>query len=115
MILAIWTGAATLGALFSIWNVVDAWRDWSSLPPIINGRRLVARGELRRELIRLFVQGSWALIGIVAWVSNPTPSNVNPVTILLIGTNVAVALNTLLDARDRHRLHRILGISREID
>jgi len=51
----------------------------------------------------------------VAWVSNPTTSAISPVTILLISTNVAVALNTLLDARDRHRLHRILGISREID
>ena len=115
MILAVWTLAATVGSLFSIWNIVDAYLDWRSLPPIQNGRRLIARGELRRELFRLFIQGSWALIGVVAWLNDPVTTQVSFVTLLLIGTNVAVAMNTLLDAIDRHRLHRILGIAREVN
>lgn len=107
MIVWIWTLTATLGALIAVWNTLDAWADLRALGSLSNGRRIIAVGWVRRESIRVFIQATWALIGFLAL---PTASNtVSPLVLLLVATNLAVAANTALDARDRIRLRRIIG------
>ena len=107
MIVIIWTLTATFGALIAVWNSYDAWLDLRSLGTLSNGRRIIAAGWVRRELFRVFIQSSWALIGYLAL---PTASGaINPIVLLLLTTNVALAVSTILDARDRIVLRRIIG------
>lgn len=107
MIVTIWTLTASIGTLIAVWNTWDAWLDLRALGPLRNGRRLIARGWVRRELFRVFIQVSWAFIGFLAL---PTASDeVTPIVLLLLSTNVAVAANTILDARDRIVLRRVIG------
>lgn len=105
MIVVIWTGAASLGALIALWNLGQAWLDLRALGTDTNGRRLLAVGYVRSEAIRLFVQVTWALIGFG---SLGQPSTISLVALLLVATALAIALNTILDARDRIALRRIL-------
>lgn len=110
MILWIWTISASVGAVFAALNLIDAYRDLHDLGDAQNGRRILGRGWVRGELIRLLIQASWAFIGIVALQVPAQPdAPVSLLTLLLIGTNVGLALNTILDARDRRALRRILG------
>lgn len=106
MIVWIWTAIAFLGALIAAWNTLDAWADLRALGSLSNGRRLIARGWVRRELVRLFIQVSWALIGFLSL--STASGEVNLIVVLLLATNAALTLNTILDARDRIRLRRIL-------
>jgi hypothetical protein len=107
MIVWIWTLTAALGALIAIWNTLDAWTDLRALGSLSNGRRLIAVGWVRREAVRVFVQASWAFIGFLAL---PTASDdVSLIAVLLVATNVALAANTIYDARDRIVLRRIIG------
>lgn len=107
MIVAVWTLTATFGALIAVWNTLDAWADLRALGPISNGRRIIAVGWVRRESFRVFIQATWALIGFL---SLPTASGeASPLVLLLVATNVAVAANTALDARDRIRLRLVIG------
>lgn len=107
MTVIVWTLAATLGTVIAIWNTVEAWHDLRALGVILDGRRIIAVGWVRREAIRVFIQGSWAFIGFL---SLPTARDtLNPIVVLLVATNVAVAVNTILDARDRIRLGHIIN------
>lgn len=107
MIVWIWTGAAVVGSVISAWNLQDAWRDLRALDATHNGRRILNVGWVRREAIRFGIQAIWATIGFLAL---PTASNtVNPIVILLVGTNVALAASTFLDARERRILREIIA------
>lgn len=107
MIVWVWTIAASVGAIIAAWNVIDAYIDLQALGPVSNGRRIIGIGWVRREAVRFLIQAGWAFIGFMAL---PTATDaINPVVLILVGTNVAVALNTILDARDRIRLRRIIG------
>ena len=105
--LFVWTVSAGIGALIAVLNLVDAYRDLRALEPGSNGRLLIARGWVRAEAIRFAIQLTWAGIGIAALL-NPRPAPLSPIVLLLIGTNLALALNTILDARERIVLRRIL-------
>lgn len=105
MIVYIWTVAALVGAVIAAWNLVDAWRDLQALDStVINGRRILALGWVRREIVRLSIQAVWAVIGTTA-----IPPDVNLAILLLVGTNIAVAVNTLMDAHERIKLRRIIN------
>lgn len=107
MIVLVWTLAATFGTLIAVWNTLDAWADLRAIGSLSNGRRIIAVGWVRREAFRVFIQGTWALIGFLAL---PTASDaIDPLVLLLVATNLAVAANTALDARDRIVLRRIIG------
>lgn len=104
MIVWIWTLAASVGAVIAAWNCWDAYRDLDALGPVTNGRRILAIGYVRREAVRLLIQVTWAGIGAMALLGLQ-----GPLAELLVATAGAVALNTILDARDRIRLRRIIG------
>lgn len=107
MIVVFWTLAAAVGTLVSGWNAWEARRDLAALGDITNGRRIIAVGWVRREGIRLAIQAVWLFIGIL---SLPSAGNsaLTPIAMLLVATTVAVTVNTVMDARDRIRLRRIL-------
>lgn len=107
MIVIVWTLAATIGAVIAAWSIYDAYRDLRAMGAAQNGRRLIAIGWIRREVIRFGIQAVWAGIGVLA-IPNATNA-VNPIALLLVATNVAVALNTFLDARERILLRRIIN------
>ena len=109
MIVVIWTVAASIGAAIAAWATYDAWRDLQALGDVENGRRVLARGWVRREAIRFGIQAVWAAIGFLAYTSGQGSGAVNLVALLLLGTNVAVAVNTTLDVRERFVLRRIIG------
>lgn len=109
MLVWIWTGSASIGVLIAALNLVDAMRDLRSLGVVRNGRRIIAHGWIRNEAIRLGIQAVWAFIGILALLD--AASHNAPITLLgllFIGTNLALAVGTILDARDRRTLRRIL-------
>lgn len=107
MIVWVWTIAALVGAVIAAWATYDAVLDLRALGATSNGRRILAVGWVRREAIRFLIQVTWAGIGFAALQRPEGPAN--PLVLLLVGTNVALALNTILDARDRIRLRRIIG------
>lgn len=107
MIVIVWTIAAMIGAAVAAWGAYDAYRDLRALDSGANGRRILAVGWVRREFIRFGIQAVWAVIGVLA-IPNATNA-VNPIALLLVGTNVAVAVNTIMDARERILLRRIIG------
>lgn len=108
MIIYIWTVASLVGAVIAAWNLGDAWRDLRALDStVINGRRILAEGWVRREVVRFGIQAVWSLIGFLALPTADAP--VNPLAILLLSTNLAVMTNTLLDAHERIKLRRIIN------
>ena len=107
MITWAWTLIAVAGAILSMLGALDASRDLRALGTIANGRRLLALGDLRRELIRLSIQVVWTLIGLESALHGGAEPSLG--VILLMGTNAALAISTLLDLHDRARLRRILG------
>ena len=109
MIVYVWTAAATIGALIAAWNMVDAWRDLHALGDVENGRRMLARGWVRREFIRFGIQATWAWIGFQAIPTADPNAPLSVLVVLLVGTNVAVAVNTLMDAWERILLRRLLN------
>jgi hypothetical protein len=108
VILTIWTLAATLGALLAGWNTISAWLAYRALGDVQNGRRVLAVGWVRREVVRFFIQSVWASIGFISLATVGASAEISLIAILLVATNVAVAANTVLDARDRILLQRII-------
>lgn len=113
MILIIWTIASVIGAVVAGWNLWDSWKDLQALEGLQNGRHLVARGWVRREVVRFGIQVVWALVGIFALptadLSNMTASIY---AVLLVATNLAVMVNTVFDAYERINLRRIVNARR---
>jgi hypothetical protein len=109
VVLLIWTASSSIGALIAALNLFDAYGDLRALGPVQNGRRIIARGWVRSEAIRLGIQLAWALVGVLALLmTRPGPAPISILTLILIGTNVALATNTILDARERLALRRLL-------
>ena len=79
-------------------------RDLRALGDIQNGRRVIARAEVRREFIRTSVQGVWFLAGLLALFQIGTQA----IVVLLVATNLAIATSSVLDGLDRRYLRRLL-------
>lgn len=109
MIVYVWTLAAAIGAAIAAWGTWDAWRDLRALGPSANGRRILAVGWVRREAIRFIIQAIWAVIGFLALPAADSVGPVSPLAYLLTATTIAVAVNTLLDAKERFALRDIIS------
>ena len=101
MIVGLWTLVALLGAVVSAASAVDAWHDVRASRLIArNGRQVIAAADLRRELIRFAIQAIWVFVGATAWASG-AGGTLTLAVALLMATNALVALNSVLDLRDR--------------
>ena len=106
MIVLAWVLLAGAGSIVSGWNTFDAYLDLRALGSLSNGRRIIAVGWARREAIRCGVQFLWLLLGLSALGRDVALA---PGIVVLLATNLALLVSTILDARDRLRLRRIIG------
>lgn len=71
-----WTLIATLGLGFSLFNLIDAWRDRTAViaARLTNGRRIIANFAVRAEAARTAIQAIFVLIGAMAmFIPDPPP------------------------------------------
>lgn len=100
----IWLLSSGGGLLFTLVAFVDAWR----LRNVLNGaRRLVARGNVRREVLRVIVQ-TLLLVVIIPGLFIDRPVTLSLPILCLIAVPPVLLLNTIWDAYDRHRVVRLV-------
>lgn len=95
-----WTVVAAVGAAISAVNTWDSRKERRRLGDGNGGLRIIANGWVRRDLIRLAVQITWAGIGLWSLAQGST-SSTHPVVLLLVWTNYALAFSAFLDMRER--------------
>ncbi len=103
----IWTAVATLAA-YVAWKNYRAAKQSLRLTQkndhnlwITQIEERIAKGHVRRESSRVFVNALWALIGLQGGLFIPTPL-ANPLAgILLIFTSLVFLYNSLRDKEDR--------------
>lgn len=103
-VVEVWIIVSLVGTTVSGWNLLDAIYDLRALAGIANGRRLIARGQVRREAIRTGVQATWLLVGLLVHFNTWSWS----IVLLLIGTNFAMSAGSFFDGIDRKRLRNLL-------
>lgn len=102
---ATWTLISAIGVLVAVWGTLDSWGDLRALRHNTNGRRIIAIGYLRGELIHLVILSAWTVLGYLAL---ERASTWNPGTVVLIVGNGLLVLRSVLDARDRLRVRKAL-------
>lgn len=118
---ALWTLGALVGALINLWAYHDASVDLIALRVRgLNGaREIVARANVRNELLRTCIQLVFLLIGVIA-MGEPPANPATPVTALgvvitggLIAAEIVLVTKALLDRRDRRRVIALLSRATE--
>ena len=104
----IWTSLALIGLMLSVYMLYQAGADAYAIRHIANGRRLLARGHVRRELFRVILQVAWVIVGVAALLSVGGAL----VLVILLATPGIVALNTALDIRQRRQEESVFGPNR---
>ena len=94
-----WIVLAALGIYLAYRNGMEAYRDFQALGGKTNGRRTIAVGNLRREIVRGLIQLDFIAIGLLVLfdfrgVAAPG---------LILGAG-GLVLNSYLDRRDRNYL-----------
>lgn len=102
-----WTIISAVAVAMAGWSFLDAWGDLRSLQGARNGRRTIARGYMRDELIRLLITGSWLALGIDR-LTTPGESSWSLGVFVLVAGNGALAVQSILAARDRLKVRRML-------
>jgi Flp pilus assembly protein TadB len=102
-IIHIWVAVSLVGLLLSLYLSAESIRDLMALPNKTNGRRTVARSRLLRESMRVSVHLAYLVLGVSAWGSNP---GLSFSIVALMWGNVAMVINSLIDARTRRLLQQ---------
>lgn len=89
-----WTLIALVGAMLSIYLLLEAVRDLRSLGELNNGRRKRVTARLASEAIRLLIHVPFAIIGFAA-LGTPTGA-LSWTIVILIGGNVGLIANSLI-------------------
>lgn len=103
----VWTLFSLIGVLVAYWAAIDALHDKHALENAVNGRRIVAGGYFRGELIHFAVFGAWAIIGAAAY-DPDAPSRWSGAAGWLVVTLALLVVRSLLDGYDRLRVRRSL-------
>lgn len=98
---AVWTLLALTGIYLALRNGIESYRDYQALGGKQNGRKTIAVGNLRREIVRGLIQLGWAAIGVVAFFTPNRTEVVSPGVVVLVLTAAGMVLNSYLDRRDR--------------
>ena len=98
---AVWTLLAGFGIYLACVNGIESYRDYQALGGKQNGRKTIAVGNLRREIVRGLIQLAWAVIGVASFVTANRTEDISPVAVVLILTAAGMVLNSYLDRRDR--------------
>ena len=94
-----WTLIALDSMRLAYLNGVESHRDFQALGGSTNGRRTIAVGNLRREIVRGLIAVAWVAIGTVALLS--PGGGFSPIGVVLVLTAAGMNLNSRLDRRDR--------------
>lgn len=97
-----WLLVSAIGTVVSAYLTNESRHDLRSLPNRTNGRRLAAWSRLLREFLRVTVHLAYIVAGLIALGVLPLPQGVL-VPILMYG-NIALVVNSLIDARTRYLL-----------
>lgn len=105
-ITVLWTIAAVVGAVVSAANAWDAWLDLRALAGEKNGRRVIARTNLRSQLVRAVQMVSFAAPGtILAFELVPAgDARAELVVWFLLGGVALATSNSTLDRFAKRRL-----------
>lgn len=107
---ALWFIVNTATLIFSILALAEARRDLNAaalVEPKIEARLVVARGNVRREFLRVIVQ-TLLLSLVIPLLFDDRPVTLNPFVVALILVAVTLFTSTFFDRRDRDRLARLL-------
>lgn len=97
-----WIALAAFGVWLAALNGLEALRDFQALGGKTNGRRTIAVGNLRREVVRGLIHFAYLLIGIAAASIPSHPTDEFPtIAVVLILAAAGMTLNSYLDRRDR--------------
>lgn len=105
----IWIVTAVSGMYLARLNGVEAWHDFNALGGKQNGRRRIAIGSIRREVVRGFVNACFLVVGVIAALNpaNPNATVLGLVlALVLIMASVSYNVNSFLDRQDRIYLMR---------
>lgn len=96
LVIAVWMGLAVIGLYFAWINGRESLADYHALGGKQNGRRTIAVGNLRREIVRGLISFDFLILGVLALLE------VRGVVVPgLILASAGMALNSWLDRRDR--------------
>lgn len=99
-----WTIISSIGALASLYSLVDVVYDYWALGQRTNGRRILAIILMVTEAIRLIIQSTWMTIGAFL-VADEANIITNPfIAIVLIMTNFLILVKTLVTIWGRHKI-----------
>lgn len=104
-----WILTAAAGIFVAGLNALEATGDFRALGGVRNGRRRIAIGTIRREIIRMFVNVLFLPVGVVAAFipANPHSTWLGVyISLTLLLASVAYNANSLLDRADRKYLMR---------
>lgn len=99
-----WVLTAISGVYLAGLNAYEAVLDLRALGGKQNGRRRVAVGSIRREVVRAFVNLCFLAVGVVAgfYPANPNATFLGVlVSLVLLIASLAYNANSWLDRRDR--------------
>jgi hypothetical protein len=101
-----WLILSILGAGLSAYLSLESYLDLRALGARANGRRVAALSRLVREGMRLTVHGAYIFAGLAALDLVPGRELIIP--ILMYG-NLALVVNSIIDARARGRMWQTAG------
>lgn len=124
LIEALWTLSGVVMIVVSAWAlpvVVEDYVITKRVPGYYSdARALIARGHVRREVIRLAQGGIVTVVGLFAIFTDPArpgPTLITPLGIVLTAGLIALALLTafqsVLDRRQRDHAEALIGEARE--
>ena len=96
-----WALSSTLALIFSCYSASDSRSDLKSLGNIGNGRRLIAVGDLRREVLRIITFAAYSAIG---WLVYFDLLHGSAVVVVLVLGNIILMSNAFLDLHGRNAL-----------
>lgn len=104
----VWTVFAVVGAALSAANAYDAWLDLRALRGAVNGRRVVARANLRSQALRAVKMVVWIIPGsVVAF--NVVPPSQRRGELVIWFLVVGIVLATVNSTMDRVAKRRLLA------
>lgn len=82
----VWTAIATAGVVFSFYNLRASLQDLRAIVNLTNGRRVVAKTQMKLEVSRVIIQCIFIAIGILAMLVPEAPDQLDqPLRYILLG------------------------------
>lgn len=98
----VWLAVSIIGLIVSSYLSRESLLDLGALPEDRNGRRIAAWSRFSREAIRASVHGLYILAGLAAL--GILPGLLPFIVWFLMWGNIALVINSAIDARTRHLL-----------